>query len=101
MVLCIQQRSLSLFGGFEVKSTIWPYANTIEQKLYDKGFIFSSVLEDFDKVISSEPTNETADALKALFDRFQSLDREYTLWLSEMADSNESWNLFLANLPIH
>jgi len=57
-----------------------------------------SILEELDQLNSLDITNGSVEKLKALCCRFQMLDQEYILWfkeLSAMAESIDSWRLFL------
>jgi hypothetical protein len=101
MVLCIQQRSLALFDSLQAKDSIWSYAKTLEQKLYDKGFFFASILEGIDKFIYPEPTSVTVASLENLLGCCQKLDQEFTIWYEELlaaAESNHAWQVFLLQL---
>lgn len=98
MVLCIQQRSLSLFGSMDEKNSIWPSATTLEQKLYDQGFIFAGLLEDIDRIIQ---VKSTIAMVPILLNRCQELDEGLIAWyelLTGVAEPSHAWRLFLAEV---
>ncbi|KUJ10559.1 uncharacterized protein LY89DRAFT_740268 [Mollisia scopiformis] len=101
MVLCIQQRSLAAFGNLGGKASIWPYGNTIEQKLYDKGFLLAATFEAIDRTLDTETISERGPRITALVDRCQKLDQELDIWYAELleaAKSKHTWQAFLPQL---
>lgn len=101
MVLCIQQRSLALVGSLDGKDAIWPCSKTLEQKLYDKGFVFAGILEDIDRMSCPESTSRPVSGLFSLPGRCQALNSELGTWLKELlevAEAKHTWRAFLPQL---
>jgi hypothetical protein len=101
MVLCIQQRSLALFGGLKSKVSIWPDAKTLEQKLYDKGFILANIFEDVDGVLPPTPTCENMSKSQSLLSQCEALNHELACWYEELVEAAKSlhnWCTFLPQL---
>jgi len=87
MVLCVQQRSMSLFGSLKEKDEMWRKPNTVEQKVYDKGYILADILGHIDRAASETGSVQN---LQILLEQCFQLDIELEILFEEILDF-EAW----------